>query len=114
MTDQHNTPEGISEHDTSGRNALLDSYLMIYHALELQPNSSHYRQLKQRMTPEEILVLQYMQKHLSHKKHTANKQEGQVPVNNRGRKKHKNEAPVVNDSTATNAEDTEIPPSYPS
>ena len=116
MSDQTNTIESISEQDNSAK-GLLDSYLMIFHALELQPNSSHYRQMKQRMSPEELVVLQYMQKHISHKKHAANKQEGQVPANNRGRKKQKpkEEALAVNDNTAdTNNDATDLPPPHPS
>ena len=116
MSDQTNTIESISEQDNSAK-GLLDSYLMIFHALELQPNSSHYRQMKQRMSPEELVVLQYMQKHISHKKHAANKQEGQVPANNRGRKKQKpkEEALAANDNTSDKNHDaTDLPPPHPS
>ena len=115
MSDQVNVTEDRKETENSGK-ALLHSYLIVYHALELQPNSSHYRQLKQRMSPDELVVLQYMQKHVSHKKHAANKKEGQVPANKRGRKKQKpkEESHVVNDNTATITETTELPSSYPS
>ena len=65
MSDQTNTIESISEQDNSAK-GLLDRYLMIFHALELQPNSSHYRQMKQGMSPEELVVLQFMQKHIRH------------------------------------------------
>ena len=115
MSDQVNVIENLKESESSGK-ALLHSYLIVYHALELQPNSSHYRQLKQRMSPDELVVLHYMQKHVSHKKHAANKQEGQVPANKRGRKKQKpkEEAQVVNDNAATKTETIELPPFYPS
>ena len=115
MSDQVNVIENLKETENSWK-ALLHSYLIVYHALELQPNSSHYKQLKQRMSPDELVVLQYMQKHVSHKKHTANKKEGQVPANKRGRKKQKpkEESQVVNDNTAIKTEAPELPPSFPS
>ena len=56
MTEQNNTSK-----------TLLHSFLIITHALELQPNSNPYRELKHRMNPEELIVLQHMQKQISAK-----------------------------------------------
>ena len=113
MTEQNNTSK-----------TLLHSFLIITHALELQPNSNPYRELKHRMNPEELIVLQHMQKQISAKKHQANKKEGQVPSNNRGRRrKPKGEEAVAvsdvaeHDNTVENITetcDTELPPSFPS
>ena len=132
MSDMINTAGSMNDQENNGK-ALLHRYLIVHHALELQANSSHHRQLKQRMSPEELAVLQYMQKHLSHKKHTANKQDGQVASNNRGRKKNnrghndvavddtnedsdRRETTIDHYQETTNDDATtqELPPSYPS
>jgi hypothetical protein len=104
--------ENTAKNNTS---TLLNSFLIITHALELMPNSNHYRELKNRMSPDEVAVLKHLQKQNNSKKHRINKQEGQVLPNNRGRRKKPEDLAIevydnAEPSTAINAE---LPPSDP-
>ena len=75
---------------------LLRSYKSITKALALSPNSREYFEFKKMMTEDELTVLRWIKKEVSHQNHITNKLNGTVSTTNRGRKKKGNaDAPVT-------------------
>ena len=75
----------MTEH-TVAKNSLLNSYLIINQLLEMDFKSKYYRELKNRLTNEELEVVKYLQHNRSQEKLKA-KKENNLDVNSsRGRK----------------------------
>jgi LEA14-like dessication related protein len=78
---------------------LLRSYKNITKALTLSPNSREYFEFKKMMTEDELMVLRWLKKEVSHQNHITNKINGTVSTTNRGRKKkEQSDAPATNET----------------
>jgi hypothetical protein len=86
---------------------LLRSYKSITKALALSPNSREYFEFKKMMTDDELTVLRWLKKEVSHQNHLTNKINGTVSTTNRGRKKKEQTvAPVTGPTDAPVTEPT--------
>ena len=93
---------------------LLRSYKNITKALTLSPNSREYFEFKKMMTEDELTVLKWLKKEVSHQNHLTNKINGTVSTTNRGRKKKEpTDAPVAEPPDAPVAEPTDAPVAEP-
>ena len=111
----------MTEH-TVAKNSLLNSYLIINQLLEMDFKSKYYRELKNRLTNEELEVVKYLQHSRSQEKLKAKKENNQEVNSSRGRKKkqthtvpsvennQQDEQPPVEDTTPQE----ELPQSHPS
>ena len=75
----------MTEH-TIAKNSLLNSYLIINQLLEMDYKSKYYRELKNRLTNEELEVVKYLQHSRSQEKLNAKKENNLEVNSSRGRK----------------------------
>ena len=95
------------------KNTLLNSYMIINQMLEMDFKSKYYKELKLRLSAEELEVVKYLQHARSLDKLKTKKDNNQAVNSSRGRRK-KAEMPP-NDQELHNAENNlqDLPPSYP-
>ena len=111
----------MTEH-TVANNSLLNSYLIINQLLEMDFKSKYYRELKNRLTNEELEVVKYLQHNRSQGKLKAKKENNLEVNSSRGRKKKQQETiPSAENNQQTeqpSVEETtpqeELPQSHPS
>jgi hypothetical protein len=100
MTEQNNS-----------KNSLLNSYLIINQLLDMDFKSKYYKELKHRLSTEELEVVKYLQHARSLEKLKVKKENNLEVKSSRGRKK-KNTEQELPPELPPNEE--EMPPSYPS
>jgi hypothetical protein len=96
MTEQNNS-----------KNSLLNSYLIINQLLDMDFKSKYYKELKHRLSTEELEVVKYLQHARSLEKLKVKKENNLEVKSSRGRKKKNTEQELP-------PNEEEMPPSYPS
>lgn len=96
MTEQNNS-----------KNSLLNSYLIINQLLDMDFKSKYYKELKHRLSKEELEVVKYLQHARSLEKLKVKKENNLEVKSSRGRKKKNTEQELP-------PNEEEMPPSYPS
>ena len=103
----------MTEQQNQIKTSLLNSYLIINQMLDMDFKSKYYKELKLRLTTEELEVVKYLQHARSLEKLKTKKDNNQAVNSSRGRRK-KAEMPP-GDQDLHNAENNfqDLPPSYP-
>ena len=96
MTEQNNS-----------KNSLLNSYLIINQLLDMDFKSKYYKELKHRLSKEELEVVKYLQHARSLEKLKVKKENNLEVKSSRGGKKKNTEQELP-------PNEEEMPPSYPS
>ena len=95
----------------NSKQSLLNSYLIINQLLDMDFKSKYYKELKLRLTAEELEVVKYLQHARSLEKLNVKKENNIEVKSTRGRKKKSELEILPLDKTENNFE--ELPPSYP-
>ena len=111
----------MTEH-TVAKNSLLNSYLIINQLLEMDFKSKYYRELKNRLTNEELEVVKYLQHNRSQEKLKAKKENNLEVNSSRGRRKKQTDTAPSDENNQQNEQPPveenkpleELPPSHPS
>ena len=111
----------MTEH-TVAKNSLLNSYLIINQLLEMDYKSKYYRELKNRLTNEELEVVKYLQHNRPQEKLKAKKENNLEVNSSRGRKKRQTDTIPSDENIQQNeqpsvegtAPQEELPQSHPS
>ena len=111
----------MTEH-TNTKNSLLNSYLIINQLLEMDFKSKYYRELKNRLTNEELEVVKYLQHNRSQEKLKAKKENNLEVNSSRGRRKKQTDTAPSDENNQQEEQPPveenkpleELPPSHPS
>ena len=108
----------MTEQQNQMKNSLLNSYLIINQLLEMDFKSKYYKELKLRMTTEELEAVKYLQHARSLEKLKTKKENNQVVNSSRGRRKQAETPHSESNNQHQDVQYTEnnlqdLPPSYP-
>ena len=108
----------MTEH-TNTKKSLLNSYLIINQLLEMDFKSKYYKELKNRLTAEELEVVKYLQHARSLEKLKVKKENNLEVKSSKGRKKKQEtqaeqELPMEDRPPTGNHIEADLPPAYPS
>ena len=93
------------------KNTLLNSYMIINQLLDMDFKSKYHKELKLRLSAEEVEVVKYLQHARSLEKLKVKKENNIEVKSRRGRKKKAEQEILPLDKTENTFE--ELPPSYP-